>query len=59
MLTFDPTKPAQYPNGRVFTDDVIDYRLAFLTKGECPPLGLAPHTDTLTEFRYLGPPHSP
>ena len=24
MLTFDPARPAQYPNGRVFTDDVID-----------------------------------
>jgi hypothetical protein len=59
MLTFDPVKPAQYPNGRVFTDDVIDYRLAFLTKGECPPSGLSPHTDTLTEFPYLGPPHAP
>ena len=57
MLTFDPSKPAKYPNGRVFTDDVIDYRLAFLTKGECPPSGLSPHTDTLTDFPYLGPPH--
>ena len=37
VLSFDPSKPAKYPNGRVFTDDVIDYRLAFLTKGECPP----------------------
>ena len=59
MLTFDPAKPAQYPNGRVFTDDVIDYRLAFLTKGECPSSGLSPHNDTLTEFPYLGPPHAP
>lgn len=57
MLTYDPTRPAKYPNGRVFTDDVIDYRLAFLTKGDCPPTGLAPHTDTLPEFPYLGPPH--
>ena len=57
MLTFDPSKPAKYPNGRVFTDDVIDYRLAFLTKGECPPTGLRPHTDTLDVFPYLGPPH--
>ena len=54
MLTYDPSKPAKYPNGRVFTDDVIDYRLAFLTKGECPPSGLSPHTDTLDEFPYLG-----
>lgn len=57
MLTFNPANPAKYPNGRTFTDDVIDYRLAFLTKGECPPSGLSPHTDTLTEFPYLGTPH--
>ena len=43
VLSFDPSKPAKYPNGRVFTDDVIDYRLAFLTKNECPPSGLKPH----------------
>jgi Domain of unknown function (DUF4331) len=58
VLSFDPSKPATYPNGRVFTDDVINYRLAFLTKGECPPTGLKPHTDTLKEFPYLGTPHS-
>jgi hypothetical protein len=57
VLTLDPSKPARYPNGHVFTDDVIDYRLAFLTKGECPPSGLAPHTDTLSVFPYLGAPH--
>jgi len=57
MLSFDPSKPAQYPNGRVFTDDVINYRLAFLSKGDIPPTGLSPHTDTLDEFPYLGPPH--
>jgi hypothetical protein len=57
MLNYDPSKPAKYPNGRVFTDDVIDYRLAFLTKGDCPPSGLSPHADTLGEFPYLGTPH--
>jgi hypothetical protein len=57
VLSFDPSKPAKYPNGRVFTDDVIDYRLAFLTKGECPASGLKPHTDILKEFPYLGTPH--
>jgi hypothetical protein len=57
MLTFNPSEPAKYPNGRVFTDDVIDYRLAFLSKGEIPPSGLSPHTDTLSEFPYLGTPH--
>ena len=58
VLSFDPSKPALYPNGRVFTDDVINYRLAFLTKNECPPTGLKPHTDTLREFPYLGTPHA-
>jgi hypothetical protein len=58
VLTFDPSKPAKYPNGRVFTDDVIDYRLAFLTKKQCPPSGLKPHTDVLREFPYLGTPHA-
>jgi hypothetical protein len=43
-LSFDPSKPAKYPNGRVFTDDVINYRVAFLTKNQCPPTGLKPHT---------------
>jgi len=58
MLTFDPTKPARYPNGRVFTDDVIDHRLAFLSKGDIPPTGLRPHTDILAEFPYIGTPHA-
>jgi len=57
MLSFNPSKPAKYPNGRVFTDDVIDHRLAFLTKGECPSDGLKPHTDILKEFPYIGTPH--
>jgi hypothetical protein len=57
VLSFDPSKPAKYPTGRVFTDDVIDYCLAFLTKGECPPSGLKPHTDILSEFPYIGTPH--
>ena len=57
VMTYDPTKPARYPNGRVFTDDVIDHRLAFLTKGECPPTGLKPHSDVLSVFPYLGHPH--
>ncbi len=58
MLTFDHTKPAKYPNGRVFTDDVIDHRLAFLSKGDIPPTGLKPHTDILATFPYIGTPHA-
>ena len=57
VLTFDPSKPAQYPNGRNFGDDVIYHRLAFLSKGNMPPTGLQAHTDLLSEFPYLGNPH--
>jgi hypothetical protein len=57
MLTFDPAMPARYPNGRSFTDDVINHRLSFLSKGDIPPTGLKPHTDVLGEFPYLGNPH--
>jgi Domain of unknown function (DUF4331) len=57
MLSYDPSEPARYPNGRVLTDDVIDHRLAFLSRGEIPPDGLSPHTDLLEEFPYLGTPH--
>jgi Domain of unknown function (DUF4331) len=57
MLTFDPAEPARYPNGRSFTDDVINHRLSFLSKGDIPPTGLRPHTDVLGEFPYLGNPH--
>ncbi len=59
MLSYDPTKPARYPNGRLFSDDVINVRLAFLSKGDIPPTGLSPHTDTLQVFPYLGTPHAP
>ncbi|MGI5269241.1 hypothetical protein ACQEUU_08830 [Nonomuraea sp. CA-218870] len=58
MLHFDPSKPAAYPNGRTFTEDVIDMRVALLTKNEAPPTGLSPHTDTLDRFPHLGDPHS-
>ena len=57
VLSFDPSKPAKYPNGRLYTDDVIDYRIAW-TNNQCPPTGLKPHTDMLKEFPYMGTPHS-
>jgi hypothetical protein len=57
MLPFNPSKPARYPNGRVFTDDVINHRLSFLSRGNIPPTGLEPHTDILREFPYIGNPH--
>jgi hypothetical protein len=57
VLTFDPGQPAGYPNGRLLTDDVIYIRLAMQSKGNMAPTGLAPHTDLLGEFPYLGNPH--
>jgi hypothetical protein len=58
VLHFDPSKAAAYPNGRTFVEDVINVRVAFLTKNEAPPTGLSPHTDTLGSFPFLGNPHS-
>ena len=58
MLCYDPSRPARYPNGRVFTDDVINHRLSFLSQGDIPPTGLAPHSDVLSGFPYLGNPHA-
>ena len=46
------------PNGRGFTDDVINHRIALLTKNQAPPTGLKPHTDVLKESSYLGTPHA-
>jgi len=51
MLNFDPSKAAKYANGGVFTVDVIDYRLAFPTRGECPSSRLKPHGARSRSFR--------
>src|SRR4029078_11741326 len=45
MLTFDPTQPPGYPNGRRLTDHVVAYRLVSLPTGEIPPHGLQHNTD--------------
>jgi hypothetical protein len=58
LMHFDPTRPASYPgNGRALTDDVIDGFLAVLTNGKVTTDGVGAHSDLLTEFPYLGPPH--
>jgi hypothetical protein len=57
VLTFNPTEPARYPNGRTLTDDVAEYRSRFLTKGQKTASGLSPHNDLLPDFPYLGAPH--
>jgi hypothetical protein len=57
MLSFDPTQPGGYPNGRLLTDHIVARRLKMLSRGKIPPDGLKPHTDLLTEFPFLGTPH--
>lgn len=58
MLSFNPTKPGGYPNGRLLTDHIVAHRLSMLSKGKIPPDGLKPHTDILKGFPYLGTPHA-
>ena len=59
MLSYDPTRPASFPdNGRTLTDDVADAFLAVLTNGKVTGDKVGPHGDLLAEFPYLGPPHN-
>jgi len=58
ILRFDPKRPASYPkNGRLLTDDVSDYFLSVLTNGKITTDKVGPHSDLLSEFPYVGPPH--
>ena len=58
VLRFDPTRPASYPrNGRLLTDDVSDHFLSILTNGKVTTDKVGPHSDLLSEFPYVGPPH--
>ena len=55
----NPPRPASYPrNGREPTDDVADAFLAVITNGKVTGDGVGPHSDLLTEFPYLAPPHT-
>jgi hypothetical protein len=59
MLSYDPTRPASFPdNGRTLTDDAGDAFLAILTNGKVTEDKVDAHGDLLAEFPYLGPPHS-
>jgi hypothetical protein len=58
VLPYDHRRPAAYPsNGRALTDDVANVFLAILTNGNVYESGIGPHTDVLSDFPYLGPPH--
>lgn len=58
ILTYDTTRPATYPNGRVLTDDVFSARMAFLTHGQATSQPIGSHHDLLAEFPFLGPPNA-
>jgi hypothetical protein len=58
IMPYDTRRPAAYPaNGRGLTEDVVDHLLSLFTNGKVKGDGVGPHTDMLTEFPYLGPPH--
>lgn len=57
LLSYDPSQPAGYPNGRRLTDDTADLLASLLTRGRITSDLAGPHTDLLHEFPYLGPPH--
>jgi hypothetical protein len=59
VLPYDPTQPAAYPqNGRALTDEASDHFLTLFTNGKVTGDGVGPHTDLLSEFPYVGPPHA-
>jgi hypothetical protein len=57
ILTYNTTRPAVYPNGRLLTDDVFSARVALLSHGQATPRPIGPHDDLLAEFPFLGPPN--
>jgi hypothetical protein len=59
ILIYDPKRRASFPdNGRGLTDDVVDVFFGVLTNGKVTRDNVGPHTDLLTDFPYLGPPHT-
>ena len=58
IMPYDHTRPVKYPdNGRLLTDDGPDFFFAVLTNGKITEDKAGPHTDLLSEFPYVGPPH--
>jgi hypothetical protein len=57
ILSYDPANAAGYPNGRQPTDDIVDLRLAMITRQRVTTDLVGPHGDLLAKFPYLGPPH--
>lgn len=58
VITYDTASGStNILNGRDLNDDVIDAELGIVTQGGIPSDCVAPHTDYLSSFPYLGIPH--
>jgi hypothetical protein len=58
IMHYDHARPASYPdNGRTLTDRALDHFLSIFTNGKITTDGVGAHSDLLSEFPYLGPPH--
>jgi hypothetical protein len=59
VLAYHPARPASFPhNGRTLTDDAFDAFICVMTNGKVTEDKVGPHSDLLTEFPYVGPPHN-
>jgi hypothetical protein len=59
LLPFHPGRPASFPhNGRTLTDDAFDYFIRVMTNGRVTEDKVGPHGDLISEFPYVGSPHS-
>jgi hypothetical protein len=58
ILFYDPRRPASFPNnGRLLTDDVVDFFIPILSNGKVKGDKVGPHSDVLGAFPYVGAPH--
>jgi hypothetical protein len=58
ILTYDFSSSAGFPNGRNLIDDVIDIELGLVTNGAISGDGAGPHSDLLSDFPFMGDPHT-
>jgi len=59
IMPYEPKAQQSYPkNGRALTEDVVAYFVPLISNGKVSGDGVSPHTDLLSDFPYLGPPHN-
>lgn len=57
ILTYNYGSASGFLNGRNLTDDVIDKELALVSNNPAASDGVGAHTDLLSGFPYMAPPH--